>query len=151
MSKMKNCKHCGTEVAKSAKVCPKCGGKLGIPKFVIFLIVIVVIIVGSLAAKDGATGENKEKEKFSYEITKQYADEFKFGYYIEGTVKNNRDKDYSYVQIEFICYDASGNNLGTAVDNTNNLLGGQTWKYKALALTTAENIDHCEYHEITGW
>lgn len=25
--KMKVCKHCGEEIAKSAKICPKCGGK----------------------------------------------------------------------------------------------------------------------------
>ena len=73
-------------------------------------------------------------------------------YYIEGSVKNNKDKDYSYVQIEFVCYDADGNNLGTAIDNTNNLLGNQTWKFKAMAMfSDAENVDHCDYHEITSW
>lgn len=36
-------------------------------------------------------------------------------------------KKCKYCQIEFICYDKDNNNLGTAIDNTNNLLGYQTW------------------------
>ena len=51
-----------------------------------------------------------------------------------------------------MCYDSEGNNLGTAIDNTNNLLGNETWKFKAIAMFSAsENIDHCDFHEITSW
>lgn len=85
-------------------------------------------------------------------MTKQYTDEYGMSYYIEGSVKNNKDKDYSYVQIEFVCYDADGINLGTAIDNTNNLLGNQTWEFKAMAMfSDAETVDYCDYHEITSW
>lgn len=95
---------------------------------------------------------NSNQPKFSYTIDSQYSDEYGFGYYIEGTVTNNKDKNYSYVQIEFICYDSAGNNLGTALDNSNNLLGKQTWKYKAMFMgTDGGTVDHCDYHEITGW
>ena len=95
---------------------------------------------------------NQKKEKFTYEITSQYSDDYGSAYYIEGVVRNNKDKDYSYVQIEFVCYDSEGNNLGTAIDNTNNLLGNETWKFKAIAMfSNAENVDHCEYHDITSW
>lgn len=98
------------------------------------------------------TGNSKNEEKFSYTIDKAYADEYGVGYYLEGIVTNKTDKDYSYVQIEFICYDKDGNNLGTAMDNTNNLLGNQTWKYKAMFMgTDAKTVDHCDYHEITSW
>ena len=41
----KKCKHCKEEIAKSAKRCPKCGGKLGMPAWAIVLIIIFVIIV----------------------------------------------------------------------------------------------------------
>lgn len=95
--------------------------------------------------------EEIDKAKYEYTIDRQYKDDYEIGYYIEGSVKNKKDKKYSYLQIEFICYDSEGNNLGTAVDNTNNLLGNQTWKYKALFMGTAENVDHCDFHEITGW
>lgn len=92
----------------------------------------------------------KAEEKFSHTVDKSYAD--LVAYYIEGSVVNKTDKDYSYVSIEFICYDAAGNNLGTALDNTNNLLGNQTWKYKAMFMgSNKDSIDHCDYHEITSW
>lgn len=96
--------------------------------------------------------ETTSEEKFSYTIDKSYADEYGFAYYIEGVVTNKTDKDYSYVEIEFICYDSAGNNLGTALDNTTNLLGNQTWKYKAMFTgSDAETVDHCDYHETTSW
>lgn len=158
---MKKCKYCQTEIDSKAKICPSCKKKQGKPKWLIALIVIaVIIIIASVAggseenAKEGnvSNGDNKPTEKFTYEVTKQYVDEYGMSYYIEGSVKNNKDKDYSYVQIEFVCYDAEGNNLGTAIDNTNNLLGNQTWKFKAMTMfSDADTVDHCDYHEITSW
>lgn len=158
---MKKCKYCQTEIDPKAKICPNCRKKQGAPKWLIVLVVVIALIV--IVSVSGGSGENakegnvsKDKteatEKFTYEVTSQSADEYGFSYYIEGNVKNNRDKDYSYVQIEFVCYDAEGNNLGTAIDNTNNLLGNQTWKFKATAMfSDAENVDHCDYHDITSW
>jgi len=70
---------------------------------------------------------------------------------MKGTVENKANKDYSYVQIEFICYDKEGNNIGTALDNSNNLLKGQTWKFKAIGLFSDQKVSKCEFHEITGW
>ncbi|CDE49175.1 uncharacterized protein BN665_00368 [Firmicutes bacterium CAG:460] len=60
-------------------------------------------------------------------------------------------KKCKYCQIEFICYDKDNNNLGTAIDNTNNLLENQTWNFKAMGLFTDSKTDHCDFHEITGW
>ncbi len=60
-------------------------------------------------------------------------------------------KKCKYCQIEFICYDKDGNNLGTAIDNTNNLLENQTWNFKTMGLFTDSKTDHCYFHEITGW
>lgn len=152
---MKKCKHCNAEVAKSAKVCPKCGGKLGMPKILSFLITIFIIIgIIAIIANGGDKDVKKkiEEEKFSYEITKTYHGDHNIGYYIEGIVTNKKDKEYAYVQIEFVCYDKDGNNLGTAIDNSNNLLGNQTWKFKAFYLgADSKDVDHCDYHEITSW
>lgn len=95
---------------------------------------------------------NNSKPKFSYTIDNQYLGDYGLGYYIEGTVTNNRDKEYGYVHIEFICYDGAGNNIGTASDTATTLLGNQTWKYKAIFLGSSdESVDHCDYHEITSW
>lgn len=122
------------------------------PKWLVILIVLLVIGIGVAASgnsDDSAKGETEKKERFTYVISSEYDNSF--SHYIEGTVTNNKDKDYSYVQIEFICYDKDGNNLGTAIDNTNNLLGNQTWKFKAMGLFTDSKTDHCDFHEITGW
>ena len=149
---MKKCKYCQSEIDAKAKVCPICKKKLGMPKWLVILIVLLVIGIGVAASgnsDDSAKGETEKKERFTYVISSEYDNSF--SHYIEGTVTNNKDKDYSYVQIEFICYDKDGNNLGTAIDNTNNLLGNQTWKFKSMGLFTDSKTDHCDFHEITGW
>jgi hypothetical protein len=49
----KQCKHCKEQIAKNAKRCPKCGGKLGMPGWIKFLIVLGIIffcIVGCVAS-----------------------------------------------------------------------------------------------------
>lgn len=165
MSKI--CKNCKSEIDSKAKFCPKCSKKQGgLPKWAIVLIIVFVIIVLAMGSSSGnddsntsdnsttnnsTNNQSNEKvEKFSYTIDNTIRDTF--AYYIEGTVTNNKDRDYSYVSIEFVCYDSEGNNLGTAMDNTNNLLGKQTWKYKAMFIgSNEENVDHCDYHEVSGW
>lgn len=163
MAKMIKCKSCGKEIAESAKTCPSCGAKNKKPiyKRVWFWIIIVLLVVAvasnggsqdnaSLSSTD--TSSSQPSEPFSYTIDKSYLGDYDVGYYIEGSVTNNKSKDYSYVQIEFVCYDKEGNNLGTAFDNTNNLLGNQTWKYKAIFMgSNAKEVDHCDYHDITSW
>ena len=126
-------------------------------------ILVIIGIFGAVMGDDETNDSNnksntknsvktEKKEKFSYNVENAAPDENNIFYYISGTVTNNTNKDYSYVQIEFVCYDSQGNNLGTALDNTNNLLGNQTWKYKATFLgSEVEEIDHCDYHEITNW
>ena len=149
---MKKCKYCQSEIDAKAKACPICKKKLGMPKWLVILIVLLVIGIGVAVggnSNDSANGGTEKKERFTYVISSEYDNSF--SHYIEGTVTNNKDKDYSYVQIEFICYDKDGNNLGTAIDNTNNLLGNQTWKFKAMGLFTDSKTDHCDFHEITGW
>ena len=82
-------------------------------------------------------------------ISRQYLD---YAYYVEGTCKNNSSKEYNYLQVEFICYDNAGNNLGNAIDNTNNVLSGDSWKFKAIFLgSNEENISNCKFHEVSGW
>ena len=55
MAKMKNCKSCGAEIAKSVKVCPKCGAKQKKPTVLIILLVVVAI---GLLASVGNSGSN---------------------------------------------------------------------------------------------
>ena len=121
--------------------------------WVISIILVMICITGcDFMDNLDKTIEDSTKPNVSCTTEKQYLDIYGYSYYIEGKCINNGSKDYNYLQVEYICYDKAGNNLGTAFDNTNNLLSGQTWKFKAMALISDDNkIDHCDYHEVTGW
>lgn len=54
--------------------------------------------------------------------------------YIVGTVKNNSDKRYSYLQVSVPLFDKQNNRVGSAFANIAGLDPGQTWKFKAIAL-----------------
>ena len=71
--------------------------------------------------------------------------------YITGTLTNNKDTDVSYVQVEYVLYDADGAQIGTALANTNNLKAGGSWKYEAYVTTDAASIASFELAEITGF
>lgn len=64
-SKMTTCKHCGAEIAASAKVCPQCGGKNKPPiyKRWWFIAIIVLIVLsaigGSSSGSDSSASSNK--------------------------------------------------------------------------------------------
>lgn len=107
-------------------------------------------IVMCLVVTTGCDTLEEVEQNFSHKITNEYTDSIGT-HYIEGTVTNSNDKEFSYVQIEFVCYDKDGNNLGTALDNTNNLGANETWKFKAMGLFSDSTVDHCDYKEITSW
>lgn len=139
----------------------KSAKKKGFPKWAkILIIVFVVIIIIGLASgnedsssnNNGTTNKNKTQEKFTLlEVTSAAPDDYNFAYYIEGSIKNNMDKDYDYVQVEFTTYDADGNTLGTCLDNNSGLEANGTWKFKAMCTDNVEQIASYKLKEITGW
>ena len=67
--KTKKCKHCQEEIAKNAKRCPKCGGKLGMPGWAKALIIVVIIfscIVGCVNGCSNVLNDAIEDTKNSY-------------------------------------------------------------------------------------
>lgn len=67
--KTKKCKHCNEEIAKNAKICPKCGGKLGIPTWVKVLIIVAIIffcVVGCVNGCSNAVNDAVDSTKNSY-------------------------------------------------------------------------------------
>lgn len=66
----KKCKHCQEEIAKSAKRCPKCGGKLGMPGWAKALIIVIIIfgcIAGCVNGCSNAVNDAVEDTKNSYQ------------------------------------------------------------------------------------
>ena len=55
--KMTTCKHCGQEIAASAKICPHCGGKNKPPiyKRGLFIALIVLIILYAIGSSDSSS------------------------------------------------------------------------------------------------
>lgn len=53
--KLKKCKHCNEEIAKNAKVCPKCGARFGLPGWAKIIIVLIIIFGCVVACVSGCT------------------------------------------------------------------------------------------------
>lgn len=67
--KTKKCKYCHEEIAKNAKKCPKCGGRLGMPGWVKALIIVIIIfccIVGCVSSCSNAVNDTVEDTKNNY-------------------------------------------------------------------------------------
>jgi RNA polymerase subunit RPABC4/transcription elongation factor Spt4 len=164
MAKMIQCKSCSREIASNAKSCPGCGAKNKKPiyKRAWFIILAVVIVGGTMAnlgGNDNTSTSNgkeassvKEVEKAKYEIVGDVTSETdSAATYIKGVIKNNSGKDVSYVQITYNLFDKDGNQIGTALDNINNLAKDGTWKFKAIGLDVDGEIDTFKLGEITGF
>jgi len=153
---MKACKTCKNLIDKKASICPFCGREdktdqvaAGIILFIFF--VVVSVFIGNGLEKDIAN-DVILKDNFTLESMKASKDEFGIGLYIEGNIKNNTNRKYTYVQVTFNLYDKDGLQLGTAMANINYLEPNGTWKYKAIGLISdASEVDSCKLVEITGF
>ena len=65
----KICKHCKEQIAKGAKRCPKCGGKLGMPGWAKALIIVVIIfacLIGCVNSCANSVNDAVEETGNSY-------------------------------------------------------------------------------------
>lgn len=76
-SKMTVCKHCGAEIASSAKTCPQCGGKNKKPFFKKwwFWLIIVVAVVAVISGTSGGNGDRKADTKKVGEVSQNNENE----------------------------------------------------------------------------
>ncbi len=132
-------------------------------KKVWFWVIIVLVIIG--LSSGGNSDSNKSSSSNNGKTqttTKQEAlvledghtgspDEYGIAYYIEGYIKNNTDKEYSYVQVEFTAYDAEGNTVGSCLDNNSGLDANGRWKFKAICSGDAKQIASYKFKEISKW
>ncbi len=132
------------------------------PKWAIVVIVIIVIVVVGSISDGNSNSNNSQTSKKTNTVTKQEPlvledghtgapDEYGMAYYIEGYIKNTTDKEFSYVQVEFISYDSEGNTLGTCLDNNSGLEANGRWKFKAICTSDADKIASYKLKEITKY
>ena len=143
-------------------------GKKLIGKIVLGVIVVLVIVgaVGSMggnstdsSASDSAKpaeatqqAEEQKEPQEPYIIADEAEDtSSQFAYKITGTLTNNTDKEKSYIQIEYVLYDADGNQVGTALANTNHLKAGGCWKFEALGTVSPDQVASWERSDVSGF
>jgi len=50
--------------------------------------------------------------------------------YIVGSIQNLSDVTFPYASVEFVLYDSSGNQIGSASDYINDFIAGNVWRFK---------------------
>lgn len=110
MSKIINCKVCGKEMAKSAKVCPSCGAKNKKPIYVKWwfwaVIVILIVAIGSSAGNNETTTVTENGTEQVNTITYEAVDlQTMFDDLAENAMK--AESEYKKKCVEFECKIAS--------------------------------------------
>lgn len=154
--------------------------KLGIGKIIGIIIVVFLVIgiVGSMGSEDSSSQnastsapqsasssttsapETNQTEEATepaqpaekYTITGETLDTSNsFAAKITGTLTNNTEKEVSYIQVEYVLYDANGVQIGTAWANTSNLKAGGSWKFEAISTVEPAQVATFERADITGF
>lgn len=79
-----------------------------------------------------------EQNGFAVDMAKVRVEREEFGGYVTGVVENRTGRDLSYAQIQFTFQNRAGEQVGTAVGNTNNLRAGARWRFKAVLFDAPE-------------
>lgn len=157
MEGMKKCKYCQSEIDMQAKICPNCRKKqnssatrniiIGVVGFILFW-AFVLTVTDTSPVSNNSSGQNTNVQQDNFSIIEHSIKNEGYLTYIIGTIKNNTNKNYSYVQVEINLYDADGNLVNSTFANVNNLEANGTWKFEAMA--TSEFVTY-EIKDITGW
>lgn len=99
-----------------------------------------------------ATGETTSAEpadKYSIDGEELTGDAYSCK--ISGVYTNKAGKDLSYVQVSYNLFDADGNQIGTALANTNNLADSGTWKFEAFGSAAVDEVASYKIGDVTGF
>jgi len=105
---------------------------------------------GSSTKVDSTGTSSGTTSKDDLQLIESHTEAGQYGMkYIVGQVKNNGGKTFGYVQVTINLYDSSGAQVGSTMDNVNNLEPGGIWKFKAMWLK--EDATTYKIKEITGF
>lgn len=97
----------------------------------------------------GETASAEPADKYSIDGEELTGDAYSCK--ISGVYTNKADKDLSYVQVSYNLFDADGNQIGTALANTNNLADGGTWKFEAFGSAAVDQVASYKIGDVTGF
>ena len=112
--------------------------------FIVLAAIVLILIIQQTTDNKKKDVEVKnstqETQKAKYEVSEINIEKDSFSSYVTGVLKNNTDKEKSYVQITIPAYDANGNKVGDALANVNDLKPNSTWKFKAMYIGSEKNV-----------
>ena len=112
--------------------------------FIVLAAIVLILIIQQTTDNKKKNVEVKnstqETQKAKYEVSEINIEKDSFSSYVTGVLKNNTDKEKSYVQITIPAYDANGNKVGDALANVNDLKPNSTWKFKAMYIGSEKNV-----------
>lgn len=101
-------------------------------------------------SKNEVENEKQEiKDPFTVSDEKGYASD-EYWYYIDGTITNTTDTNFTYAEIDYILYDNSGATLTTCYTNITYLEAKGIWKYSVhcpMAGGNANNVSSFKMKE----
>ncbi|EKQ51379.1 MULTISPECIES: FxLYD domain-containing protein [unclassified Clostridium] len=163
MSKMINCKACGKEIAKGAKICPNCGKDqrnfFGKHKILTGILVLIILsglgkaMSGNGGSTSGTTktataNSTNENDTKSSEVKKEDAISFSNILItsnsgitvVNGEAKSNDGQKHTFtIKVSF--YDKDKKLLGTAVGSVNELQPTETKIFSAMGTADYSNSD----------
>jgi len=138
---MKNCKSCGKEIAKSAKVCPHCGQRQKMNGcFVIFIIFVIggLIAIGScVAVRGSARAEARKRIQFNG----VYAIETRSNTFMVSVFENISTKEIIAFKGELEIYDKFGKISNTVSYECPKTIPPKTSIYNCTLNSSNVNID----------
>ena len=112
--------------------------------FIVLAAIVLILIIqqttGNKKKDVEVKNSTQETQKAKYEVSEINIEKDSFSSYVTGVLKNNTDKEKSYVQITIPTYDANGNKVGDALANINDLKPNSTWKFKAMYIGSEKNV-----------
>lgn len=124
------------------------------------IVVILIIIAASGGSKPTTNTSIQPSQKQNakpakpalpdLQLIESHIEKDSFARYVVGTVKNNTDRQYKYVQVEINLYDSSGAQVDSTLANANNLEPKGTWKFKSMPIVN-DNVTNYKIKDITGY
>lgn len=144
MNKMKLCKTCKNEIAKSAKVCPHCGAKQSIGIFkklgIAFGILIVIVIIAGIVGGNNSDSSNSQ----SKETNSTFPDKWNTS---ENDLHKNGNMTYA---VNLIKKDSNVKSKATSIDPAT--VAKCPFKYYGQAIRAAGTInDIQDYAPGADW